>query len=228
MTSQFHPRASPVVLENYESHNAPQHSGPKLLAQLSRRAPARLPWNQEDTLSPARHAAGIRAAPAGTCSFVLWECPLRNVGRRLGAEAARVRVRSARAGRPGHRSGSWAPVGFAAEAVRVFRAEGRGEVRREERGRAGRSGRGRASGVRCRLRRAGRRPRVRRGAAGAGECGAAGGAGSLPATPRFLSPRVRPARLHLGEAAGSAHLRARARGGGRERRPLPAAALLFF
>lgn len=167
MTSQFHPRASPVVLENYESQNAPQRRGPKLLAQLSRRAAARLPWNQEDTLSPARHAAGIRAAPAGTCSLVRWECPLRNVGRRLGAEAARVRVRSARAGRPGHRSGSWAPVGFAAEAVRVFRAEGRGEVRREERGRAGRSGRGRASGARCRLRRAGRRPRVRRGAAGA-------------------------------------------------------------
>ena len=102
--------------------------------------------------------------------------------------------------------GSSVPVGPGAAAAPVLRGEGRREVGVRSAAAPGRSERGRAPGARRRLKRAGRLE----GAAGAGKCGPAGGGGrGVPGcAPEASLLAGRPARLHLVEAAGPAHLRA--------------------
>lgn len=64
-----HSEPSPSVLEDYQSQEAPQRRGPELRAQPAPSRGGHLLWNQEDARCSARHAAGTRAGPAGTCSL---------------------------------------------------------------------------------------------------------------------------------------------------------------
>lgn len=167
-------------------------------AQSSTRSP---PRRAEATSSGTRKTPDARpATPQGSARGVPglvvsagWECRLRNLGGRLGAEAARARVRSVWTGRRGRHSASSVPVGAAAAAARVLRAEGRREVGREERGRTGAGwagpGSGSAAPTEASRQAAARPPRGRRALVSAGRRATQG-----PGLPRGPSPGVSAAR----------------------------------
>lgn len=130
--SEFHPTAKPRSPRKLRIPGCTAAQGPGApRAARSEEPKATSPGTRKTPETrPATPPGAARGLPGRVVS-ASWECQLRNLGRRLGAEAARVRVRSARAGRRGRRSRSSVSVGAGVAAARGCgpRAVGKSGVR---------------------------------------------------------------------------------------------------